>query len=445
VYTPGVYVDIENHLAPGALPGTDWTTAVNPVIVPTLTQDEQGYPIFINQQNPTITVNGEVITLGTYVGFEYFNGDAQTNYIYELREWPVGEELNRAQLSETLPPDVKPVAFYYLAPNTVVPAGVTGGPKPDYGDIESPSPPTLTATTVTATSVTLLPSGGTDNVGVVGYDVYRDGVLLDFEQPITAGDSFVDDTVAAGTTYSYFAVAFDAARNYSDDGASISVTPGTTVGGVTGDPGNPDPGNPDPGNPGNPDPGNPGNPHPGNPDPGTDSDNPRHKTPGMTEDFDSNIPAYVANVMRPVVAAVPPVLQQGVADGLELIYRVASNIPAISNAFAIVQALTDLGDIDLAIIAKDKDALDDAIFAVEWDIFNAIPFVGNAAGILDSTADTIADVFNWDSLEDKKTKAEKAILQKGIGVPPFSLIYTPLTDFLYNQYIPGIEAKHGIV
>lgn len=105
-------------------------------------------------------------------------------------------------------------------------------------DTEPPTAPTIAATTITTTTATVVVSGSTDNVGVDGYDVYRDGVQVNIA-PIKAGQSFVDTGLDAGTEYTYTAQAFDAAGNYSDESAPIVVTTtGSTGGGGNGgDPG----------------------------------------------------------------------------------------------------------------------------------------------------------------------------------------------------------------
>lgn len=101
-------------------------------------------------------------------------------------------------------------------------------------DTEPPTAPTVTAGTITTTTATLLVSGSTDNVGVDGYDIYRDGVRVN-DALIAAGESFVDTDLTPGTGYSYTAYAYDAAGNESDESAAVLVT--TT--GSTGDGGNP--------------------------------------------------------------------------------------------------------------------------------------------------------------------------------------------------------------
>lgn len=87
-------------------------------------------------------------------------------------------------------------------------------------DGSPPSVPSgLVVDAVTASSVSLSWGASTDDVGVVRYEVLRDGVLLG-STPLT---SFVDTTVAAESTYSYVVRAVDAAGNSSSSSA-LSVT-----------------------------------------------------------------------------------------------------------------------------------------------------------------------------------------------------------------------------
>jgi parallel beta-helix repeat protein len=95
-------------------------------------------------------------------------------------------------------------------------------------DIEPPSAPTgLAATVVSATRVDLSWSTATDNVGVAGYTVYRNGSPIGTVGTSTL--SFSDTTVAASTTYSYTVDAVDAVGNHS---AHSEAAPATTPAGV---------------------------------------------------------------------------------------------------------------------------------------------------------------------------------------------------------------------
>src|SRR5467141_2050444 len=89
-----------------------------------------------------------------------------------------------------------------------------------------PTTPTgLTAAAAGSTGVNLCSSASTDNVGVTGYIVRRNGVQI--ATPATT--SFADTGLSAATTYSYTVAARDAAGNLSPDSTSVSVTTGSTA------------------------------------------------------------------------------------------------------------------------------------------------------------------------------------------------------------------------
>jgi hypothetical protein len=89
------------------------------------------------------------------------------------------------------------------------------------GDDQPPSPPSgLTAVAVSATQVNLDWTASTDNVGVAEYRVRRNGI----EIGTTVSVSYVDNTAAPSTTYTYTVVARDAAGNVSAPSAAAQVT-----------------------------------------------------------------------------------------------------------------------------------------------------------------------------------------------------------------------------
>jgi len=89
-------------------------------------------------------------------------------------------------------------------------------------DITSPSKPTnLAATSSDPNIVHLTWKASTDNVGVTGYDIYRDGVLFTTVPPVTSYD---DLTVLPDTTYSYRIRARDAAGKVSSQTAAVTIT-----------------------------------------------------------------------------------------------------------------------------------------------------------------------------------------------------------------------------
>jgi chitodextrinase len=89
-------------------------------------------------------------------------------------------------------------------------------------DTTPPSVPlNLQVTATTASSIALAWNASTDDRGVAGYDVYRDGTT--YLATVTA-TSFTDTGLAASTQYSYTVVARDAAGNLSDTSSPVSAT-----------------------------------------------------------------------------------------------------------------------------------------------------------------------------------------------------------------------------
>jgi chitodextrinase len=89
------------------------------------------------------------------------------------------------------------------------------------GDTQAPTQPqNLSATAINRQRIDLTWTASTDNVGVTGYQVFRDGSPLDTSDTTT----FSDTTVSASTAYTYTVVAFDAAGNNSVASASAGAT-----------------------------------------------------------------------------------------------------------------------------------------------------------------------------------------------------------------------------
>ncbi|MBF4465326.1 endonuclease [Flavobacterium sp. LC2016-12] len=89
------------------------------------------------------------------------------------------------------------------------------------GDTQSPTTPTsLASTSKTATSITVVWTASTDNVGVTGYDVYANSVL----KTTVSGLSATITGLTASTSYSIYVKAKDAAGNASASSNTIAVT-----------------------------------------------------------------------------------------------------------------------------------------------------------------------------------------------------------------------------
>ncbi|MDU0199713.1 chondroitinase-B domain-containing protein [Paenibacillus sp. MAH-36] len=97
-------------------------------------------------------------------------------------------------------------------------------------DTQAPTVPTgLSASAVSSAQINLTWTASTDNVGVTGYDVFRDGSLIGS----TATTSYSDSGLSASTTYSYTIKAKDAANNLSQASSPVSATTQASGGGGT--------------------------------------------------------------------------------------------------------------------------------------------------------------------------------------------------------------------
>ncbi|CAL2077000.1 endonuclease [Tenacibaculum sp. 190524A05c] len=102
--------------------------------------------------------------------------------------------------------------------------GSTGG-----SDTQAPSNPSaLIASNITSTSVDLAWSASTDNVGVTGYTIYNGSTQIG----TSTSTSYNVTGLTAGTTYTFYVRAFDAAANTSGNSNGANVT--TTTGGGSG-------------------------------------------------------------------------------------------------------------------------------------------------------------------------------------------------------------------
>src|SRR5207302_1394818 len=103
------------------------------------------------------------------------------------------------------------------SPWTDPPVSVTMLPP----DTTAPSTPTeILVSAVSSSQINLSWAPSTDNVGVTGYIVRRNGVQVG--TPVST--SYADAGLSAATTYSYTVAASDAAGNISSDSTSVSVT-----------------------------------------------------------------------------------------------------------------------------------------------------------------------------------------------------------------------------
>jgi hypothetical protein len=89
----------------------------------------------------------------------------------------------------------------------------------EFVDTVPPTAPERLAARQKQSQIQLSWNASTDNVGVTGYRVLRNGVAV----ATTSTTSWSDSNVITGTTYTYAVVAFDRAGNQSSPSNSLSV------------------------------------------------------------------------------------------------------------------------------------------------------------------------------------------------------------------------------
>lgn len=111
-----------------------------------------------------------------------------------------------------------PASMSTTVPTSSITPFPTPTPKPI--DTQPPTAPTsLTASLLSTTQVSLKWNAGTDNVGVVRYDLFRNGAYL----TSTADTSFTNSNLIPSTTYVYHVKSRDAANNISGESNKVSV------------------------------------------------------------------------------------------------------------------------------------------------------------------------------------------------------------------------------
>ncbi len=89
-------------------------------------------------------------------------------------------------------------------------------------DTTSPSIPTnLSATPISSSQINLSWIASTDNVGVLGYRIFRDSSQL---STVTGQLSYSDTNLSPSTSYTYTVSAYDAAGNNSNQSSPVSTT-----------------------------------------------------------------------------------------------------------------------------------------------------------------------------------------------------------------------------
>jgi chitodextrinase len=109
--------------------------------------------------------------------------------------------------------------------SSTVSALTSGVTTPTPADTTAPSVPTnLTATTYSNSQINLSWATSTDDVGVTGYKIFRNGVYI----TSTANNYYSNTGLTSSTTYNYNVSAFDAASNNSALSANASANTSQT-------------------------------------------------------------------------------------------------------------------------------------------------------------------------------------------------------------------------
>src|SRR5438445_6287455 len=178
-------------------------------------------------ENYLWVMNGLSIASGGYLrtvadqawqvkGIGDFDGDGKADILW--RNTVTGEDYAYFMNGSAIASEgfLNTVADQYWMPKSATSlADVTGW------DTVAPSTPAgLTASAVSSSRINLSWLAATDNVGVIRYGVYRNGVQID----IVAGTSYANTGLAAATTYSYTVLAYDTSWNASAQSSAVSAT-----------------------------------------------------------------------------------------------------------------------------------------------------------------------------------------------------------------------------
>jgi chitodextrinase len=138
-----------------------------------------------------------IATAGTGTSYQDTTLTASTTYSYTVRARDAAGNISSPSASTS--------ATTLALPDTTAPS-VPGG---------------LTATAASSTQINLSWTAATDNVGVTGYNVYRNGTQI---ATLGAVTTFQNTGLTASTTYSYTVQARDAAGNISGQSVAASAT-----------------------------------------------------------------------------------------------------------------------------------------------------------------------------------------------------------------------------
>src|SRR5436190_1652928 len=157
-----------------------------------------------------VSLNWQVQAVGDYNGdgkadILWRNSATGEDYAYLMNGWVIA---SNGSLNTVAAP-------YWMPRSATTLADVTG-----WDTIAPSTPAGLTASAASAARINLSWLAATDNVGVIRYGVYRDGVQI----AVVAGTTYASRGLAAATTYSYTVVAYDTSWIASAQSSAVSAT-----------------------------------------------------------------------------------------------------------------------------------------------------------------------------------------------------------------------------
>src|SRR5438874_1312327 len=204
-------------------------------LIVTITSPADGSPV-----SGTVPVNASVSIIGSLtVSQVQFYRDG--NLIGSDSAAPYSVSWNTTSTTSFANTGIQPstpytytVAANDAAGNLSAQSSPASATTPAPPDTTPPSVPTgLTASAVSSSQINLSWTASSDNVGVSGYRVYRNGSQI----ATTSATSFANTGLSPSTTYSYTVAAYDAAGNLSAQSSPASATtpapPDTTPPAVT--------------------------------------------------------------------------------------------------------------------------------------------------------------------------------------------------------------------
>ena len=169
------------------------------------------YAMAISSSSITISWNASTDNVAV-TGYKVFRSGVQ-----------VGTTANLSYTDTGLTPDT---SYSYTVEAFNAAGNVSAQSSPasatTLNDTTPPTVPTgVTATPIYPTVIHLQWTASTDNVGVTGYDIYRNGILIGSTSTKT---KYTDTGLTPNTTYTYTITAFDAAGNMSARSTPVSAT-----------------------------------------------------------------------------------------------------------------------------------------------------------------------------------------------------------------------------